>query len=149
MGAGICLFGGWEMGFCVLGLGFTIKKNRKMGMGFQLEQHRLELWDLSWDLNKTIFWEMGLGPPPFTTLELVSIVSQRSLKCCLRREISFARPEFYRLCFQVSKKIIFASVSSFRFLKCLSLEAPKTRKERTRKQRKEGVGNSCTRYRLS
>ena len=23
-----------------------------MGMGFQFEQHRLELWDLSWDLKK-------------------------------------------------------------------------------------------------
>ena len=35
-----------------------------MGMGFQFEQHRLGLWDLSWDLKKTIFWEVGLGPPP-------------------------------------------------------------------------------------
>ena len=37
-----------------------------MGMGFQFEQHRLGLWDLSWDLKKTISWEMGLGaaPPP-------------------------------------------------------------------------------------
>ena len=34
-----------------------------MGMGFQFEQHRLGLWDLSWDLKKTICWEMGLGPP--------------------------------------------------------------------------------------
>ena len=25
-----------------------------MGMGFQFEQHRLGLWDLSWDLKKTI-----------------------------------------------------------------------------------------------
>ena len=24
---------------------------------------RLRLWDLSWDLKKTISWEMGLGPP--------------------------------------------------------------------------------------
>ena len=52
------------MGSCALGLRFTIKKNnRKMGMGFQFEQHRLGLWDLSWDLKKTISWEMGLGPP--------------------------------------------------------------------------------------
>ena len=36
------------------------KNNRKMGMGFQFEQHRLGLWDLSWDLKKTIAWEMGL-----------------------------------------------------------------------------------------
>ena len=61
------------MGFCALGLGFMTKKNnRKMGMGFQFEQHRLGLWDLSWDLKKTISWEMGLAssppPPPFTTL---------------------------------------------------------------------------------
>ena len=34
-----------------------------MGMGFQFEQHRLGLWDLSWDLEKTISWEMGFGPP--------------------------------------------------------------------------------------
>ena len=40
------------------------EKNRKMGMGFQFEQHRLGLWDLSWDLKKTVSWEMGLGPPP-------------------------------------------------------------------------------------
>ena len=40
-----------------------------MGMGFQFEQHRLRLWDLSWDLKKTISWEMGLGPP-FTTLHV-------------------------------------------------------------------------------
>ena len=33
-------------------------------MGFQFEQHRLGLGDLSWDLKKTISWEMGLGPPP-------------------------------------------------------------------------------------
>ena len=34
-----------------------------MGMGFQFGQHRLGLWDLSWDLKKTISWEMGLGLP--------------------------------------------------------------------------------------
>ena len=34
-----------------------------MGMGFQFEQHRLGLWGLSWDLKKTISWEMGLEPP--------------------------------------------------------------------------------------
>ena len=52
------------MGFCALGLGLIKKKNnRKMGMGFQFEQDRLGLWDLSWDLKKTISWEMGLGPP--------------------------------------------------------------------------------------
>ena len=32
-------------------------------MGFQFEQHRLGLWYLSWDLKKTVSWEMGLGPP--------------------------------------------------------------------------------------
>ena len=31
-----------------------------MGMGFQFEQHRPGLWNLSWDLKKTISWEMGL-----------------------------------------------------------------------------------------
>ena len=61
---GFAFFRGWEMGFCALGLGFMKKKtNRKMGMGFQFEQYRLGLWDLSWDLKKTISWEMGLGPP--------------------------------------------------------------------------------------
>ena len=34
-----------------------------MGIGFQFEQHRLGLWDLIWDLKKTICREMGLGPP--------------------------------------------------------------------------------------
>ena len=56
-------FRGWEMGFCALGLRFMKKNTRKMGMGLQFEQHRLGLWDLSWDLKKTISWEMGLGPP--------------------------------------------------------------------------------------
>ena len=45
------------MEFCALGLGFTRKNNRKMGMGFQFEQHRLGLWDLSWDLKETISWQ--------------------------------------------------------------------------------------------
>ena len=49
---GFAFFRGWEMGFCGLGLGFMKKNNRKMGMGFQFEQHRLGLWDLSWDLKK-------------------------------------------------------------------------------------------------
>ena len=62
---GFAFFRGWERGFCALGLGFMKKKNnRKMRMGFQFEQHRLALWDLSWDLKKTISWEMGLGAPP-------------------------------------------------------------------------------------
>ena len=43
-----------------------------MGMGFQFEQHRLGLWDLGWDLKKTISWEMGLGPP-FATLQFHSV----------------------------------------------------------------------------
>ena len=51
------------MGFCALGRGFMKKNNRKMGMEFQFEQHRLGLWDLIWDLKKTISWEMRLGPP--------------------------------------------------------------------------------------
>ena len=38
---GFAFFRGWEMGFCALGLGL-MKKNRKMGMGFQFEQHRLD-----------------------------------------------------------------------------------------------------------
>ena len=69
---GFAFFRGWEMGFCALGLGFMKKNNRKMGMGFQFEQHRLGMWDLSWDLKETISWEMGLAPhPPFTTLSYI------------------------------------------------------------------------------
>ena len=37
------------MGFCALGLGFMKKKKQKMRMGLKFEQHRLGLWDLSWD----------------------------------------------------------------------------------------------------
>ena len=52
------------MGFCALGLGFIKKRTiEKCGIGFQFEQHRLGLWDLSWDLKKTMSSEMGLGPP--------------------------------------------------------------------------------------
>ena len=50
-----------------------------MGMGFQFEQHSLGLWDLSWDLKKTISWEMGLGPPLHDPLKNVSpLVSQET-----------------------------------------------------------------------
>ena len=50
------------MGFCALGLGFMKEKNnRKMGMGFQFEQHRLGLWDLSWDLKKYSFLGNGIA----------------------------------------------------------------------------------------
>ena len=60
MGAGICL----GNGILCTGTGIHEEKNnRKMGMGFQFAQHRLGLWDLSWDLKKTNSWEMGLGPP--------------------------------------------------------------------------------------
>ena len=31
-----------------------------MGMGFQFEQHRLGLWDLSWDLKKSNFLGNGI-----------------------------------------------------------------------------------------
>ena len=53
-----------------------------MGMGFQFEQHRLGLWDLSWDLKKTISLEMGLGPP-FTTLTAVFKFYHRISQNCL------------------------------------------------------------------
>ena len=45
---GFAFFRGLEMGFCALGLGLMKKNNSKMGMGFQFEQYRLGLWDLSW-----------------------------------------------------------------------------------------------------
>ena len=52
------------MGLCALGLGFMKKKNnRKMRMGFQFEQHRLGLWDLSWDLKKNNFLGNGIRTP--------------------------------------------------------------------------------------
>ena len=51
------------MGFYALGLRFMKQKQQKMGMGFEFEQHRLGLWDLSWDQKRKIYWEMGLGPP--------------------------------------------------------------------------------------
>ena len=47
------------------------EKNRTMGMGFKFEQHRLGLWDLSWDLKKTISWEMRLGPPSQPSAKLI------------------------------------------------------------------------------
>ena len=43
-----------------------------MGMGFQFEQHRLGLWDLSWDSKKTISWEMGFGPPLYDPPSAIS-----------------------------------------------------------------------------
>ena len=46
-----------------------------MGIGFQFEQHRLGLWDLSWDLKKTISWEMGLGPPLHDPL-IIAVLSR-------------------------------------------------------------------------
>ena len=60
MGAGICLFQRLGNGILCTGTGIhETKNNRKMGMGFQFEQHRLGLWDL----KKTVWWEMGLGSP--------------------------------------------------------------------------------------
>ena len=35
-----------------------------MGMGFQFEQHRLGLWDLSWDLKKNNLLGNGIRTPP-------------------------------------------------------------------------------------
>ena len=61
------------MGFCALGLGFMKKNNRKMGMGFQFEQHRLGLWDLS--------WEMGLGPPIHDPPDKITSVSMNVSSC--------------------------------------------------------------------
>ena len=75
---GFAFFRGWEMGFCALGLGFLKKNNRKMGMGFQFEQHRLGLWDLSWNLKKTISWEMGLGPLLHDPLERKNVLDHFS-----------------------------------------------------------------------
>lgn len=54
-----------------------------MGMGFQFEQHRLGLWDLSWDLKKTISWEMGLGPPLQT---LYKGLSYDEMSCFVQEE---------------------------------------------------------------
>ena len=47
-------------------------------MGFQFEQHRLGLWDLSWDLKKKQFpgkWEQDPpSRPSFVTVEAVVTV---------------------------------------------------------------------------
>ena len=63
---GFAFFRGWEKGFW-LGTGTGIhekKNNRKMGMGFQFEQHRL-------GFEKNNFLGNGIRtPPPFTTLIL-------------------------------------------------------------------------------
>ena len=53
-----------------------------MGMGFQFEQHRLGLWDLSWDLKKTISWEMGLGPPLHDPLSAQSALEVTDCPFC-------------------------------------------------------------------
>ena len=56
MGAGICLLeaGKWDFAHWDWD-SWKKKENRKMGMGFHFEQHRLGLWDLSWDLKKKQF----------------------------------------------------------------------------------------------
>ena len=59
---------GWEMGFCALGLKKKKKNTRKMGMGLQFEQHRLGLWDLSWDFKKNNFLGNGIRTPPTKVL---------------------------------------------------------------------------------
>ena len=52
------------MGLCSLGLGFLKKNNRKMGMGFQFEQHRLGLWDFELGFEKNNFLGNGIRTPP-------------------------------------------------------------------------------------
>ena len=65
---GFAFFRGWEMGFCALGLGFMKKKPiEKWEWDFNVSNTGWDCGILSWDLKKTISWEMGLGPP-FTTL---------------------------------------------------------------------------------
>ena len=45
-----------------------------MGMGFQFEQHRLELWDLSWDLKKNNLLGNGIiGLPLQNPRQIVAI----------------------------------------------------------------------------
>ena len=61
------------MGFCALGLGFKKKKQQKMGMGFQFEQHSLGLWDLSCLKKKKRFPGKWDQDPPFTTLIFESV----------------------------------------------------------------------------
>ena len=73
---GFAFFRGWEMGFCALGLGFKKKKTIEKWelMGFQFEQHRLGLWDLSWDLKKNNFLGNGIRTPPSRpSLNLVAV----------------------------------------------------------------------------
>ena len=59
---GFAFFRGWEMGFCALGLGF-MKKNRKMGMGFQFEQQAgIVGFELGFEKNN--FLGNGIRTPP-------------------------------------------------------------------------------------
>ena len=64
-----------------------------MGMGFQFEQHRLGLWDLSWDLKKTISWEMGLGPPLHDPLHTKSAINLTKTPFQLHNILSYAGSE--------------------------------------------------------
>ena len=75
-----------------------------MGMGFKFEQHRLGLWDLSWDQKKTIYWEMGLGPPtpPPPIHDPLSAVAIRS----------FDKHELY--CLKRLQRCIFWNAEPFR-----------------------------------
>ena len=120
---GFAFFRGWEMGFCALGLGFKKKNNRKMRMGFQFEQHRLGLWDLSWDLKKTISWEMGLGPPLHDPLWSsgfcgMELVCTKTISSCAGEEKNrkrifsptHTRAHSFTLCSSVFPKRFFSAV---------------------------------------
>ena len=55
MGAGICLLEAGKWDFVHWDWDSWKKNNKKMGMRFQFEQHRLRLWDLRWDQHSTVW----------------------------------------------------------------------------------------------
>ena len=72
-------------------------------MGFQFEQHRLGLWDLSWDLKKTISGEMGLGPlPPPPSRPSIAIYGCRGA------------------CFSANGNVSDQTYNRFRYLRCFT-----------------------------
>ena len=85
------------MGFCALGLGFKKKKQQKMGMGFQFEQHSLGLWDLSCLKKKTDFLGNGIRTPPsrpsylnlFTCFQSLPLLLWKSTPQNFRTKMSY------------------------------------------------------------
>jgi len=83
---GFTFFRGWEMGFC---MGFMEKKTiERWEWDFNLS-NSLGLWNLSWDLKKTICWEMGLGAPLQDLLFKFLQFEERFSKSFVFKKLSF------------------------------------------------------------